>query len=150
VKLAHALRTLALAFWFGGGLTTFFATSAVFARAADRKLAGDLAGAILARTSTARNVCVLVFFCAVLARGSDHAWWDSPPTVLSFVCVFLQGFAVIVDTLARRARRQAGGSIEVLPPGDPRRRRFAALHGAAMLLLLLQVLAAGAGLLLSG
>ena len=40
-----ALRSLALAVWFGGGIATMLATSAVFARAESRKLAGDLAGA---------------------------------------------------------------------------------------------------------
>jgi hypothetical protein len=49
-NLALALRSLALAFWFGCGLATLLATSAVFARAPDRKLAGDLSGAILSRT----------------------------------------------------------------------------------------------------
>ena len=150
MNLAHALRSLALAFWFGGGLATFFATSAVFARAKDRKLSGDLAGAILARTSDARSVTAFVFIGAGLLAVGDHAWWKPAVTALCFACVLLQGVAVVVDALTRRARRQAGGSLDALPPGDPRRRRFAALHGVAMLLLLLQVLAAGAGLLLSG
>jgi hypothetical protein len=93
---------------------------------------------------------VFVFFAAALAAGGDHAWWNPRPTALCFLCVFFQGFAVVVDALTRRARRLAGGAIDALPPADPRRRRFAALHGIAMLLLLLQVLAAGAGLALAG
>jgi len=150
VNVAVGLRSLALAFWFGGGLATFLATSAVFARAKDRKLAGDLAGEILARTSFARSITVVVFFMSCFAPGSDRVWSDGRATALGFLCVLLQGLAVVVDELTRRARRKAGGAIDSLPPGDPRRRRFAALHGVAMLLLLLQVLAAGAGLLLAG
>jgi hypothetical protein len=150
VNLAVGLRSLALAFWFGGGLATFFATSAVFARAKDRKLAGDIAGEILARTSFARNLAVPVFLVAIVAPGSQRLASDGRPTALGLLCVVLQVFAIVVDELTRRARRKAGGAIDALPPGDPRRRRFAALHGVAMLLLLLQVLAAGAGLLLAG
>ena len=53
--LAFALRALALASWFGGGIATMLATSAVFARAESRKVAGDFAGAILRRTNLLRG-----------------------------------------------------------------------------------------------
>jgi hypothetical protein len=144
VHLGLALRNLALALWFGGGVATFLATSSVFARAPDRKLAGDLAGAILARTGTFRTAAIVVLVVAHVlgARG--------PANIAGGACVLLQIVALLADAATRRARLEAGGSIDSLPPGDPRRRRFAALHGVAMLLLLLQVLAAGAGLLLAG
>jgi hypothetical protein len=158
---ALALRSLALAFWFGGGLATLLATSAVFARAGgagfaragrrpeavafgDRKLAGDLAGAILLRTGVVRSAMVLVLLSAIVLGAAG------PSIALGVACVLLQIAAVVADVLTRRARRQAGGSIDTLPPDDPRRRRFAALHGVAMLLLLLQVVAAGTGLALAG
>jgi hypothetical protein len=142
--LGPTLRVLALAFWFGGGLATFLATSAVFAKAGDRKAAGDLAGAILSRTSRARNVALFVMLVELLWPPFDRVWGAG------VVCSLLQCVAVVADFLTRRARQKAGGSIDSLPPGDPQRRRFAALHGVAMLLLLLQVLAAGAGLALAG
>jgi len=140
---AAFLRTLALAFWFGGGLATFLATSAVFQRAPDRKVAGDLAGAILARTGLARSVAVALLVIAI-ALGARGGAVD-----LGIACAALQGLAVVADLLTRKARREAGGTIDALPPGDPLRRRFAALHGVAMLVLLLQVLAAGIGLALT-
>jgi len=135
---------LALAFWFGGGIATFLATSAVFARLEDRKAAGDLAGAILRRTSLGRNVALFVMIFELLFPPYDRAFWAAS------LCSLLQVVAFFTDFLTRRARQKAGGSIDTLPAGDPLRRRFAALHGVAMLLLLLQVLAAGAGLLLAG
>ena len=142
IRTGLVLRALALAFWFGGGLATFLATSKVFATSPDRKLAGDLAGAILERVNAVRSLCVLVFLFAFLlgARG--------PATAAGGACSFLQVLAIAADAMTRRARRAAGGSIASLPPGDPRRKRFAALHGAAMLLLTLQVLAAALGLAL--
>ena len=143
IRTALALRTLALAFWFGGGIATFLATSGVFARTKDRKLAGDLAGEILSRTGFARSIAFLPALFPVTIGASDRA------TVMAFFCALLQGVAVIVDELTRRARRAAEGGIDALPPGDPRHRRFAALHGVAMLVLLLQVLAAGVGLALA-
>jgi hypothetical protein len=141
---ALALRALALAFWFGGGLGTLLATSAVFARAPERKLAGDLAGAILLRTGIVRSLMALVLLSAIVLGAAG------PSIALGVACVLLQIAAVAADLLTRRARRAASGSIDTLPTGDPRRRRFAALHGVAMLLLLLQVVAAGAGLALAG
>jgi len=140
---AALLRTLALAFWFGGGLATFLATSAVFRRAPDRKVAGDLAGAILGRTGLARNLAVglLLVAIAIGARGGAVA--------AGIGCAVLQALAIGADLSTRKTRQDAGGSIDALPPGDPLRRRFAALHGVAMLVLLLQVLAAGVGLALA-
>jgi hypothetical protein len=140
---AAFLRTLALAFWFGGGLATFLATSAVFQRAPDRKVAGDLAGAILARTGLARSVAVALLVIAVLLGARGGA------VDLGIGCAVLQALAVGADLETRKTRRAAGGSIDALPPGDPLRRRFAALHGVAMLVLLLQVLTAGVGLALA-
>ena len=144
IRIALALRTLALAFWFGGGLATLVATSTVFAKTGDRKAAGDLAGAILERTGRVRDV---TFFLMVLAIGLGAV---DRAALLGLFCALLQGVGVVVNVLVRRARRAAGGSIEALPPGDPRRRRFAALHGAAMLVLVVQVAAAGVGLALAG
>jgi hypothetical protein len=143
-RFGPVLRVLALAFWFGGGVATFLATSAVFAKATDRKSAGDLAGAILSRTNRGRYVTLFVMSTELMWPPFDRVWGAG------FVCGILQCVAVVADLLTRRVRRMAGGNIDSLPPGDPRRRRFAALHGVAMLVLLLQVLAAGAGLLLAG
>jgi hypothetical protein len=141
--LGPALRVLAFAFWFGGGIATFLATSAVFAKAEDRRVAGDFAGAILRRTNWGRNVAAFVMVFALLLPPYDRV------STAALVCLVLQGVAVVADLLTRRARQKAGGSIDSLPPGDPRRRRFAALHGVAMLVLLLQVVAAGVGLALA-
>ena len=137
------LRTLALAFWFGGGLATFLATSTVFRMLSDRKAAGDLAGGILARVGVVRNVALFAVLVAVVLgdRGAGAAAGSA--------CVLLQGLAIGADLLTRRVRLEASGTIEALPPGDPRRRRFAALHGIAMLVLVLQVAVAGVGLALA-
>jgi uncharacterized protein DUF4149 len=137
------LRTLALAFWFGGGLATLLATSTVFRMLSDRKAAGDLAGAILGRLGVVRNVALVLVLVAVILgdRGAGAAAGSA--------CVLLQGLAIAADLLTRRVRLEAGGTIEALPPGDPRRRRFAALHGIAMLVLVLQVAVAGVGLALA-
>jgi len=115
----------------------------VFQRAPDRKVAGDLAGAILARTGLARSVAVALLVIAILLGARGGA------VDLAIGCAVLQALAVGADLQTRKARQAAGGSIDALPPGDPLRRRFAALHGVAMLVLLLQVLAAGIGLALT-
>jgi len=143
IRTALVLRSISLAFWFGGGLATFLATSKVFATAPDRKLAGDLAGAILERTNTVRTLCVLLFLFAFFLGARGRA------TFAGGACAVLQVLAIGADVMTRRARRAAGGNIGSLPPSDPRRRRFAALHGVAMLVLMLQVLAAALGLALA-
>ena len=135
-----ALRSLALAVWFGGGIATILATSAVFARAESRKLAGDLAGAILARTNLLRGAAAAVFGLAALLGARGPATW------LGTGCLLLQVAAIPVDAATRRIRRELGGNVDALTPDDPRRRRFGALHGVAMLLLVLQVILAAGGL----
>jgi hypothetical protein len=139
---AAALRALALAAWFGGGTATVLATSAVFARAESRKVAGDFAGAILLRTNLLRSVAALVFGLSALLGARGPATW------LGGGCLLLQVAAIPVDAATRRIRRELGGNVDALAPEDPRRRRFGALHGIAMLLLLLQVLLSGGALAL--
>jgi hypothetical protein len=135
-----ALRSLSLAVWFGGGIATTLATSAVFARAESRKAAGDLAGAILRRTNALRWIASVCFAIAAVEGARGPATW------FGAACLLLQVIALPVDLATRRIRREVGGSIDTLEAGDPRRRRFGALHGIAMLLLLLQVLVGAAGL----
>ncbi len=137
-----ALRSLALAVWFGGGIATMLATSAVFARAESRKLAGDLAGAILLRTNLLRSIAALVFAVAVLLGASGPATW------LGAGCLLLQVAAIPIDAATRKIRRELGGNVDALAAEDPRRRRFGALHGLAMLLLLLQALLGASALVL--
>src|SRR6059058_4937505 len=134
LPFAAALRSLSLALWFGGGLAIFFATSAVFAKAESRKLAGDFAGAILLRTNRLRILAALLFVLAAVLGASGPANW------LGAGCLLLQAAAIPVDAATRRLRRAIGGEVDALADSDPRRRRFGALHGIAMLLLLLQVL----------
>jgi hypothetical protein len=134
---AIALRSLSFAVWFGGGIATALATSAVFARAESRKTAGDFAGAILRRTNALRVAAALCFVVAALLGARGIATW------LGAACVLLQVLAVPVDVATRKIRREVGGGIDTLDASDPRRRRFGALHGLAMLLLLLQVLLSG-------
>jgi hypothetical protein len=140
LRFAIALRSLSLAVWFGGGIATALATSAVFARAESRKMAGDFAGAILRRTNGLRGIAAICFVLAALLGARGAATW------LGTGCVVLQVLAVPVDVATRKIRRQVGGSIEQLEASDPRRRRFGALHGIAMLLLLIQVLLGAAAL----
>ncbi|HEX9575877.1 MAG TPA: hypothetical protein VF994_17405 [Myxococcales bacterium] len=140
LRLAVALRSLALAVWFGGGIATVLATSAVFAKAETRKVAGDFAGAILRRANLLRGVAALTFGLAVLLGAAGIATW------LGAGCLLLQVAAIPVDAATRRFRRALGGNVDALAPEDPRRRRFGALHGLAMLLLLLQVLLSAAAL----
>src|SRR5467141_1501635 len=139
-QFGAALRSLALAVWFGGGIATILATSAVFARAESRKVAGDLAGAILLRTNRLRGVAAVVFGISVLLGAAGIATW------LGGGCLLLQAAAIPVDAATRRIRRALGGNVDALRGDDPRRRRFGALHALAMLLLVLQVILAGAGL----
>src|SRR5258706_13874379 len=75
-QFGAALRSLALAVWFGGGIATILATSAVFARAESRKVAGDLAGAILLRTNRLRVVAAVLFALAGLMGAAGPA---TPP-----------------------------------------------------------------------
>src|SRR5256885_9807934 len=96
--LAFALRALALASWFGGGIATVLATSAVFARAESRKVAGDIAGAILRRTNALRAVAAICFVLAVLLGARGRASW------LGAACGLLQLIAVPVDLATRRIR----------------------------------------------
>jgi hypothetical protein len=140
LHLAAALRSLALAVWFGGGIATVLATSAVFAKAQSRKVAGDFAGAILLRTNVLRGMAALVFGFSVLLGAAGIATW------LGAGCLLLQAAAIPVDAATRRIRRALGGNVDALGGDDPRRRRFGALHGLAMLLLLLQVLLSAAAL----
>ena len=142
MHFALALRSLSLAVWFGSGIATVLATSAVFARAESRKAAGDIAGAILRRTNGLRAVAAISFVLAVLLGARGPATW------LGGACVLLQLIAVPVDVGTRKIRRDLGGSVDALEPGDPRRRRFGALHGIAMLLLLLQVVISGGALVI--
>jgi hypothetical protein len=135
-----ALRSLALAVWFAGGLATILATSAVFARAESRKVAGNLAGAILLRTNRLRVLAALSFALSAFLGAAG------PPTWLGGGCLILEAAAIPVDVATRRVRRALGGEVDALAPDDPRRRRFGALHGLAMLLLVLQVLLGAAGL----
>jgi hypothetical protein len=139
---AQALRSLALAVWFGGGIATALATSAVFARAQTRKTAGDLAGAILLRTNTLRAFAALALGLAAVTGAQGMATW------LGAGCLLLQVAAIPLDAATRKVRRELGGNVDSLAPDDPRRRRFGALHGAAMLLLLVQILLSGAALAL--
>jgi hypothetical protein len=141
-QAAAALRSMALAVWFGGGIATALATSAVFAKAETRKIAGDFAGAILLRTNTLRAMAALAFGVAAILGARGAATW------LGGGCLLLQALAIPLDAATRKVRRELGGNVDALAPEDPRRRRFAALHGAAMLLLLLQVLLSGAALAL--
>jgi hypothetical protein len=140
LNFAASLRSLSLAVWFGGGIATIFATSAVFAKAESRKVAGDFAGAILLRTNRLRVLAAILFAVSALLGASGPATW------LGGGCLILQAAAIPVDVATRRTRRALGGEIDALAPGDPRRRRFGALHGVAMLLLVLQVLLGAAGL----
>jgi hypothetical protein len=140
LPFASALRSLSLALWFGGGLATIFATSAVFAAAESRKLAGDFAGAILLRTNRLRILAALLLVLSALLGASGPATW------LGAGCLLLQAAAIPVNAATRRLRRAIGGELDALAPDDPRRRRFGALHGVAMLLLVLQVLLGAAGL----
>ena len=142
MQFAFALRSLSLAVWFGGGIATVLATSAVFSRAESRKVAGDTAGAILRRTNVLRAVAAICFVLAVLLGARGPATW------LGAACVLLQLIAVPVDLATRKIRRDLGGSVDSLEPGDSRRRRFGALHGIAMLLLLLQVVISGGALVI--
>jgi len=140
LQFAIALRSLSLGVWFGCGIATALATSAVFARAESRKVAGDLAGAILRRTNALRAIAAICFLVATILGARGPATW------LGGACVVLQLVAVPVDVATRKIRRSVGGSLDALEAGDPLRRRFGALHGVAMLLLLLQVLISAAGL----
>jgi hypothetical protein len=140
--LVIALRALALATWFGGGIATILATSAVFARAESRKTAGDFAGAILRRTNLLRNVAAVVFVASALLGARGASTWAGA------VCVLMQLVAVPVDAATRKLRRDLGGNVDALAADDPRRSRFGALHGIAMLLLLVQIVAAGVAILL--
>jgi hypothetical protein len=140
LRFAIALRSLSLAVWFGGGIATVLATSAVFARAESRKTAGDFAGAILRRTNGLRGIAAICFVVAVLLGARGAATW------LGAICVGLQIVAIPVDFATRKIRREVGGSIDTLAASDPRRRRFGALHGVAMLLLVVQVVASAVGL----
>src|SRR5919204_2668143 len=139
-SVAIVLRALALATWFGGGIATMLATSAVFARAESRKIAGDFAGAILRRTNLLRDAAVVVFAVGVLLGARGTSSW------LGAACVLMQLAAIPVDAATRKLRRELGGNVDALAADDARRRRFGALHGIAMLLLLLQVVAAGGGI----
>lgn len=127
-----SLRTLALAFWFGGGLATLFATRAIFRGSPDRKLAGDLSGLVLRSAQFGRFGWALPFLASSLApRGPSFAWG----------CVAL-AFAVL--QLATDAQVRA---LRVRMANDESlRARFGALHGASVMLLVAHVLCAGVAL----
>jgi hypothetical protein len=141
LRVALALRSVALAIWAAGGASTFLATSAIFARAENRKQAGDFAGAVLRRSLWFRLSAVALQIVALLLGAGGVANW------------FALGAAVLtaaessVQQAVRRIRRELGGSVDALAADDPRRRRFAALHGISMLLLLGQVVLGTIGLI---
>src|SRR5918911_2212742 len=117
-SVAIALRALALATWFGGGIATMLATSAVFARAESRKVAGDFAGAILRRTNLLRDAAVVVFVVSALLGARGGTTW------FGVVCLVFQLAAIPVDAATRKLRRDVGGDIDALARDDARRRRF--------------------------
>jgi hypothetical protein len=132
-RAAFALRSIALAIWAAGGASTFLATSAIFARAENRKQAGDFAGAVLLRSLWFRLLAVGLQIAALLLGARGVANW------LALAAAVLTAAESSVQQAVRRIRRELGGSVDALEAGDPRRRRFAALHGLSMLLLLGQV-----------
>lgn len=134
-----ALRSLALAFWFGGGLATMFATRAIFKTVQDRKQAGDLSGAVLRAAQWGRFGWALPFLASAFAPRGGAFWLG----VLSLLFALLQ---LADDRQVRRLRAEMGGSVA---EDDPRRRRFGLLHGVSMLMFLLHTLLAGAALVLA-
>lgn len=137
-NLGHALRELALALWFGGGLAMLVATRAIFAGAPDRPLAGRISGLVLLRYQLPRGMAAVALGASALlgTRGSA--------TLLGLFAIVLQLVAAPVDNKLRALRFDLAEA----PPEDPRRRTFGALHGVSVLLLLAQIAAAGAGLAL--
>jgi hypothetical protein len=133
LRAALALRSIALAIWAAGGASTFLATSAIFARAENRKQAGDFAGAVLQRSLWFRLLAVGFQIAALLLGARGPANW------LALGAAVLTAAESSVQQGVRRIRRELGGSVDALESADPRRRRFAALHGISMLLLLGQV-----------
>ena len=142
-QLALGLRGLALALWFGGGISMLLATRAIFARAGSRRLAGAISGEALLRFQVLRGIAAALLGISALlgARGTS--------TVLGLVCIVLQVASSPLDARIRRLRDEIGGSTEGLSPDDRRRRTFGLLHGATVLLLLLQVAVAAASILLA-
>jgi hypothetical protein len=143
LSAALALRALALAIWFGGGLAMLFATRGIFAVAESRKQAGRFSGAALMRYQLLRGAA------AVLLGGAAFLGARGVPTLLGLAAILLQLFSAPVDARLRALRDELGGSTEGLEPGDRRRKLFGALHGVSVLLLLAQVAVAGVGLALA-
>jgi hypothetical protein len=137
-----ALRTLCLAFWFGGGIGAMLATTAIFRTARSRRDAGDLSGAVLRAAAIWRLAAAVPFLLTAAAPRGPGFW-------LGLAALVFAGTEWLVDARVRALRAELGGSTEGLAEGDPRRRRFGALHGVSVLLLLSHVLCAGAGVALS-
>ncbi len=136
-----ALRNLALAVFFGGGLATLLATRALFRAAESRKQGGYFSGAVL-RSFQELRWWALVALIAVL-----H-WRPLPDKAVAAALVVLAAAGAAVDRRIRSLRDQIGGSTEGLAADDPRRKRFGALHGVSVLLLIAQTLIAAAALAL--
>jgi hypothetical protein len=133
LRVAFALRSIALAIWAAGGASTLLATSAIFARAETRKQAGDFAGAVLVRSLWLRLAAIALQILALLLGVRGIANW------FALGAAILTAAESTVQQTVRRMRRDLGGSVDALDADDPRRRRFGALHGVAMLLLLGQI-----------
>lgn len=127
------MQVLALAVFFGGGLSTILATRAIFRAAESRKQAGTISGAVLRYYERMR-------WAALLLLAASQSWKSL--IVLGALSI-AQAF---VDRRIRRLRDEIGGSTEGLDPADPRRQRFGALHGLSVSLLAIQTALAGADL----
>ncbi|MGZ6142857.1 MAG: hypothetical protein ACXWLM_05940, partial [Myxococcales bacterium] len=121
-----ALRNLALAVFFGGGLAVLFGTRALFAAADSRKQGGHFSGALLRSFEILRVAALVALAIAsVLSRGY---------AVHTAIFGGLVAGGVLVDRRLRALRAEIGGSTEALDPADPRRRRFGSLHGVSVIL----------------
>ena len=133
-----ALRNLALAVFFGGGLSTVFATRAIFRIADSRKQGGHFSGAVLRSFQLVR---VAAYVALALSTRFVHGSLAAP---LALGALFV--VETFIDRHLRKLRAQIGGSTEGLDPKDPRRKQFGLLHGVSVLLLMAQTLVAAVAL----
>jgi hypothetical protein len=139
--MALSLQALALAIWFGGGLSVLYATRAIFALAPTRREAGQYSGAVL------RSFRWLQAAAGLLFAAAAYQELPRPTRIAGQLALLLMVSSLLLDAPLRRLRAQMGGSTEGLDADDPLRKRFGALHGISVLLLIGQVLCAGAGLI---
>lgn len=132
---------LLLSAWVGAGiLFAAVVAPAAFAVLPSRTLAGALVGRVLPVVFLAGIAIALL--ALLVDRGDVGRWFGVRRWALGAMVVACAAAQFAVAPRIERIRRDIGGPVEQLPPGDPRRAAFGRLHAVSVGWLALAMLSA--------